>query len=200
VKKLKDRSASSEEPRTQRAGRVRSGVFASRSWAIPTPASRRSSTASRAPQLRRRPALRDPRHDDAQALARRRRAVALSDTVGFIRDCRTASSTPSARRSKRTAQADLLLHVIDAPSPQRDEQLEAVNAVLNEIGAAKVPQIVVWNKIDQRPGLEPEVVRDSCGKILNIKVSAASGAGIDLLRDVLAEAAREAARPLASAA
>jgi GTP-binding protein HflX len=93
-------------------------------------------------------------------------------------------------------QADLLLHVIDAASPQRDEQVEAVNAVLAEIGAGDVPQIVVWNKIDQRPGLEPEVVRDTHGKILNIKVSAASGAGIDLLRSVLAEAAL----PLASAA
>jgi GTP-binding protein HflX len=126
--------------------------------------------------------------------------VALSDTVGFVRDLPHSLVDAFRATLEETAQADLLLHVIDAASPQRDEQLEAVNAVLNEIGAGKVPQIVVWNKIDQRPGLEPEVVRDSCGKILNIKVSAASGAGIDLLREVLAEAAREAARPLASAA
>ena len=72
--------------------------------------------------------------------------------------------------------------------------------VLAEIGAGDVPQVVVWNQIDRIAGMTPEVVRDAYGKILNIKVSAVSGAGIDLLRNVLAEAAREAAGPLASAA
>jgi GTP-binding protein HflX len=90
--------------------------------------------------------------------------------------------------------------VVDCANPQRDVQVEAVNAVLAEIGAGDIPQIVVWNKIDQRPGLEPEVVRDTYGKILNIKVSAATGAGLDPLREVLADAARETSGPLASAA
>jgi len=74
-----------------------------------------------------------------------------------------------------------------------------VNEVLAEIGAADVPQILVLNQVD-RSGLEPEVVRDPYGKILNIKVSAATGAGIEALRDVLAERARDASRPLQSAA
>ncbi len=126
--------------------------------------------------------------------------VALSDTVGFIRELPHSLVDAFRATLEETAEADLLLHVIDSSSPQRDEQVEAVNEVLNEIGAGKVPQIVVWNKIDALPGLEPEVVRDSYGKILNIKVSAATGAGIDLLRDVLAVAAREASGPLASAA
>jgi GTP-binding protein HflX len=59
----------------------------------------------------------------------------------------------------------------------------------------------VYNQIDRVPGLAPEIVRDSYGKILNIKVSAATGAGIEALREALAEAAREAGRgPLATAA
>jgi GTP-binding protein HflX len=97
-------------------------------------------------------------------------------------------------------QADLLLHVVDCASPQRDDQMKAVDVVLREIGAGGVPQVIVWNKIDRVPGMQPEVVRDTCDKILNIKVSAVSGAGIDALRNVLAEAAREAPGPLASAA
>jgi GTPase len=126
--------------------------------------------------------------------------VALSDTVGFIRDLPHSLVDAFRATLEETAQADLLLHVVDSASPQRDEQIEAVNTVLAEIGAAAVPQIVVWNKIDQLPALEPEVVRDTYGKILNIKVSAATGEGIELLRSVLAEAARDAAGPLATAA
>jgi 50S ribosomal subunit-associated GTPase HflX len=60
---------------------------------------------------------------------------------------------------------------------------------------------VVYNQIDRVPGLAPEVVRDSCGKILNIKVSAFTGAGIEALREALGEAARDDSRgSLASAA
>jgi GTP-binding protein HflX len=126
--------------------------------------------------------------------------IAISDTVGFIRELPHSLVDAFRATLEETAQADLLLHVVDCANPQRDEQVEAVNKVLKEIGAGGVPQVIVWNKIDQMPGLEPEVVRDTHGKILNIKVSAGSGAGIDLLRDVLAEAARDASGPLASAA
>jgi GTPase len=128
-------------------------------------------------------------------------SVAISDTVGFIRDLPHTLVESFKATLEETIQADVLLHVVDTASPQREEQIAAVNAVLAEIGAADVPQIVVHNQIDRVPGLAPEVVRDSCGKILNIKVSAATGAGIDALREVLAEAAREAGRgPLATAA
>jgi GTP-binding protein HflX len=126
--------------------------------------------------------------------------LAISDTVGFIRELPHTLVDAFRATLEETAEADVLLHVIDSASAQRDDHLEAVNKVLAEIGAARVPQIVVWNKIDQVPGLAPEVVRDASGKILNIKVSAATGAGIDLLRSVLADAAREAPGPLASAA
>jgi len=126
--------------------------------------------------------------------------VVLSDTVGFIRDLPHGLVDAFRATLEETVQADLLLHVVDAANPQREEQMESVNAVLAEIGAADVPQVVVWNQIDRLPGMHPEVVRDSCGKILNIKVSAATGAGIDGLREVLADAARESNGPVASAA
>jgi len=127
-------------------------------------------------------------------------SIALSDTVGFIRDLPHTLVDAFRATLEETIQADLLLHVVDVSNPQRDEQIEAVNAVLAEIDAAEVRQVVVLNQIDKVPGMQPEVVRESYGKILNIKVSAFTGAGIDLLRDALAEAAREAASGLATAA
>jgi len=127
-------------------------------------------------------------------------SIALSDTVGFIRDLPHTLVDAFRATLEETIQADLLLHVVDVSNPQRDEQIEAVNAVLAEIGAAEVPQMLVLNQIDKVPGMQPEVVRESYGKILNIKVSAHTGAGIDLLRDALAEAARDAASGLATAA
>ena len=126
--------------------------------------------------------------------------IALSDTVGFIRDLPHGLVDAFRATLEETVQADLLLHVVDSASPQRDEQIAAVNTVLAEIGAAGVPQVLVYNQIDRVPGMEPEVMRDPYGKILNIKVSAHTGAGIDLLRDALAEAARDAASGLATAA
>jgi GTP-binding protein HflX len=125
--------------------------------------------------------------------------VAISDTVGFIRELPHSLVDAFRATLEETAQADLLLHVVDSANALREEQAEAVNAVLEEIGAGDVPQIVVMNQID-RSGLEPEVVRDAYGKILNIKVSAATGAGVDLLRGVLADAAREGGGRLAPAA
>jgi GTP-binding protein HflX len=126
--------------------------------------------------------------------------IALSDTVGFIRGLPHTLVDAFRATLEETIQADVLLHVVDVSNPQRDEQVEAVNAVLAEIGAAEVPQILVLNQIDKVPGMQPEVVRESYGKILNIKVSAFTGAGIDLLREALAEAARDAASGLATAA
>jgi GTPase len=127
--------------------------------------------------------------------------IAMSDTVGFIRELPHELVMAFRATLEETIQADLLLHVVDVASPVRDEQIDAVNEVLAEIGAAGVPQIIVLNQIDRVPGMGPEVVRDSHGKILNIKVSAITGAGIEGLREALAEAARDASRgPLATAA
>ena len=128
-------------------------------------------------------------------------AAALSDTVGFVRDLPHGLVAAFRATLEETVQADLLLHVVDASSSCREEQIEAVNAVLAEIGAADIPQIVVWNKIDRIAGAVPEAVCDSCGNILNIKASAVSGAGVEIIRLALSEVARQAgSRALASAA
>jgi len=121
--------------------------------------------------------------------------VVLSDTVGFIRDLPHALVAAFHATLEETASADLLLHVVDSASGDRDAQIEAVNDVLEEIGAAQVPQILVWNKIDAT-GVEPEVERDAYGKITRVRVSARTGAGLDLLRQALAETAREHAEPV----
>ncbi|MDQ3025444.1 MAG: GTPase HflX [Pseudomonadota bacterium] len=117
--------------------------------------------------------------------------ITLSDTVGFIRDLPHTLVDAFRATLEETVQADLLLHVVDVASPQRDQQIAAVNTVLAEIDAADIPQLLVLNQIDRVPGMEPEVTRESSGKILNIKVSAFTGAGIDGLRAVLADAARD---------
>ena len=116
--------------------------------------------------------------------------ITISDTVGFVRDLPHTLVDAFRATLEESVEADLLLHVVDAASPARDDQVEAVNTVLAEIGASDVPQLLVLNQIDRVPGMAPEVVRDSSGNILNIKVSALTGAGIEGLRDALAEIAR----------
>ena len=116
--------------------------------------------------------------------------VVLSDTVGFIRDLPHALVAAFQATLEETAQADLLLHVVDSASEDRDAQIEAVNLVLAEIGAADVPQILVWNKIDLTRAA-PAVERGDCDKIRRIFLSARTGEGLDLLRDALAEVARQ---------
>ncbi len=115
-------------------------------------------------------------------------SIVLSDTVGFIRDLPHSLVAAFHATLEETACADLLLHVVDASSADRDQQIEAVNAVLREIGAADVPQILMWNKIDVTPAA-PGVERDECGRIARVRVSAKTGAGIELVRQALAEVA-----------
>ncbi|MBS3934897.1 MAG: GTPase HflX [Sulfuritalea sp.] len=123
--------------------------------------------------------------------------VVLSDTVGFIRDLPHELVAAFHATLEETVRADLLLHVVDAASPDRDPQMQAVARVLDEIGAATVPQIVVWNKIDLTGGaLGPGVERDECGSIGRVRVSARTGAGLDLLRAALAEMSRRLTAPI----
>ena len=91
---------------------------------------------------------------------------------------------------EETAHADVLLHVVDAASPNRERQMEEVEKVLKEIGAEHVPQFRVMNKIDLT-GAAPHVARDEYGKIAAVWLSARTGAGIELLRGALAERARD---------
>ncbi len=124
--------------------------------------------------------------------------ITLSDTVGFIRDLPHTLVEAFRATLEETVQADLLLHVVDVSGALRDQQIASVNKVLEEIGAADIPQLLVLNQIDRVPGMEPEIIRESSGKILNIKVSAFTGAGIDGLRAVLADAARDSSLPTAA--
>ncbi|MDP1926025.1 MAG: GTPase HflX [Thiobacillus sp.] len=112
--------------------------------------------------------------------------IVLSDTVGFI--TRLPHDLVAAFRAtlEATAEADLLLHVIDSASPGRERQIEAVEKVLGEIGADAVPQLRVYNKLDLT-GIAPGVGRDEYGKLQNVYVSAQTGAGLELLRDALSE-------------
>ncbi|MDP1525201.1 MAG: GTPase HflX [Rhodocyclaceae bacterium] len=121
--------------------------------------------------------------------------VVISDTVGFIRDLPHALVAAFHATLEETIQADLLLHVVDAASPDREQQREAVAGVLVEIGAAAVPQIIVWNKIDLMT-VGPGVERDECDNITRVRVSAKSGSGLDLLRAALAEMSRKLAAPI----
>ena len=112
--------------------------------------------------------------------------VVLSDTVGFI--TRLPHSLVEAFRAtlEATAEADLLLHVIDAASAARERQIEAVDKVLEEIGASQVQQVRVYNKVDLA-GIAPGVGRDEYGKLQSVYVSAKTGAGLELLREALSE-------------
>lgn len=119
--------------------------------------------------------------------------VILSDTVGFIRDLPHSLVEAFQATLEETANADLLLHVVDSASADREQQIAAVNAVLKEIGAADVPQIVIWNKIDVTDA-EPGVDQDEYGKIARVRLSARTGDGLNFLREALvAEAERHAA-------
>ncbi len=114
--------------------------------------------------------------------------VVLSDTVGFIRDLPHSLIEAFKATLEETTHADLLLHVVDVASPQRGEQIAQVNAVLKEIGAADIPQIVVFNKIDALD-LPASVERDVRDNIRRVSLSAQSGAGLTELRGALVEAA-----------
>lgn len=117
-------------------------------------------------------------------------SIVMSDTVGFIRDLPHTLVDAFRATLEETIRADLLLHVVDSASDTRDQQIEEVNKVLQEIGAADIPQILVWNKIDLQAGgngIEAGVDRDEYGKVCRVRLSAKSGLGVDLLRRALVE-------------
>jgi GTP-binding protein HflX len=117
-------------------------------------------------------------------------AVVLSDTVGFIRDLPHALIDAFKATLDEAAQADLLVHVVDASLASREAQMEAVEGVLREIGAAEVPRLLVFNKIDLT-GRAHGVERAACGRIDAVWLSAQSGGGLELLRSAIAQRAQE---------
>jgi len=112
------------------------------------------------------------------------RFMVLSDTVGFIQSLPHTLVEAFQSTLQEAAQADLLLHVIDASDPDRLARQEAVESVLAEIGASEVPRIEVFNKIDTA-GLEPRVERDPHGRISRVWLSAGRGLGLGLLREAI---------------
>ncbi|MDZ4348655.1 MAG: ribosome rescue GTPase HflX [Xanthomonadaceae bacterium] len=111
----------------------------------------------------------------------------LSDTVGFVRDLPHELVAAFRSTLVEARDADLLLHVVDAADPAREERVEQVNAVLAEIGAGDLPQLRVYNKLDRIEGAQPR--RDRCGddRPDTVWVSALTGAGLPLLREALAD-------------
>jgi GTPase len=118
-------------------------------------------------------------------------SIVLSDTVGFIRGLPHQLVEAFKSTLDETAEADLLLHVVDSASPARTDQMAEVDRVLDDIGAGSVPRLVVFNKIDAS-GREPGIERDPCGSIAAVSVSAKTGQGLDLLREAIVEFARRA--------
>ena len=122
------------------------------------------------------------------------RSVSLSDTVGFIRDLPHKLVEAFEATLQEAAEADLLLHVVDAASPVLDEQIAEVQRVLHDIGADSVPQILVYNKLDnleesQRPRVVSDVLElDGGVHVPRVFVSALHGTGLIELRRLLSVA------------
>ncbi len=112
--------------------------------------------------------------------------LVLSDTVGFVRDLPHELVAAFRSTLSEARDADLLLHVVDAADPLRDERIGQVNAVLKHIDAGEIPQLLVFNKIDLIDGAAARRERPADG-VEKVWVSAQTGAGLDLLRSALSE-------------
>ena len=119
-------------------------------------------------------------------------ALALSDTVGFVRDLPHDLVAAFRSTLSEARDADLLLHVVDAADELRDERIGQVDAVLTEIGAGEIPQILIFNKLDRIEGAQPRHdIPASGGSEPSTRVreriwlSAVSGQGLELLRDAV---------------
>lgn len=131
------------------------------------------------------------------------RSVSLSDTVGFIRDLPHGLVDAFAATLQEAADADLLLHVVDASNPAHLEQIISVLGVLREIGADQVPQVLVFNKLDAMdPASAPRALEDLMEldgvSVPRIFVSALTGQGVPELRARLAALVLERAGPQAN--
>ncbi|MDK4537934.1 GTPase HflX [Kingella kingae] len=118
-------------------------------------------------------------------------SIILTDTVGFVQDLPHKLVSAFSATLEETALADVLLHLVDASDPELERKIQDVNNVLAEIKADKIPQILVYNKIDLLPQAEQSAgcLRDLQQQITAVRVSASSGAGLDDLRLALIERA-----------
>src|SRR5688572_3476356 len=123
--------------------------------------------------------------------------VVLADTVGFVRDLPHELVAAFRSTLSEAREADLLIHVIDAADPLRDERIAQVDSVLKDIGAGDLPQLLVFNKIDKLGNggdgsegdepMQPRLDRPAEGR-MRVWLSARDGRGLELLREGLAEA------------
>jgi GTP-binding protein HflX len=113
--------------------------------------------------------------------------VVVADTVGFV--SRLPHELVAAFRStlEETRNASLLLHVVDAAVPNRGRLVADVETVLTEIGSHELPRLEVWNKIDLIPDESPRLERDADGRPVRVWMSAATGAGLELVREAIGE-------------
>ena len=112
--------------------------------------------------------------------------VVAADTVGFIRELPHELVAAFQSTLTEAREATLLLHVVDASDARRDEHIRQVDAVLQEIGADEIPQILVYNKID-RLDFEPRLDRDVEGRATAVWISAQKRLGLELLTGAIAE-------------
>lgn len=117
--------------------------------------------------------------------------VILADTVGFIRHLPHELVAAFRATLEESVEADILLHVIDAASERRDENIEQVLEVLTDIGANEIRTLEVYNKIDMIEGAEPRIDRDDEGLPIRVWTSAVKEQGIDLLLEAMEELAEE---------
>lgn len=113
--------------------------------------------------------------------------VVMADTVGFIRHLPHKLVEAFRATLEQAAQADLLLHVIDAADDERLDHVEQVERVLAEIGAEAIPVLAVYNKIDLLGGMSARIDRDEDGQASAVWLSASSGDGLALLPQAIAE-------------
>ena len=111
--------------------------------------------------------------------------LVLADTVGFIQDLPHELVAAFRSTLQETIEADLLLHVVDASSPNRQEQIHEVNSVLKEIGADKIPQMMVYNKIDRLSAVDAHVDKDDEGNVKAVWLSAIMNDGMNFLLETL---------------
>ena len=113
--------------------------------------------------------------------------VILADTVGFIRHLPHRLVEAFRATLEESVVADLLVHVVDCASDERDDNIEQVYHVLQEIDADDLPQLLVYNKVDLLPDMSPRIDRDEQGRPCKVWVSALTGSGMDLLLQAIAE-------------
>lgn len=117
--------------------------------------------------------------------------IILTDTVGFVRDLPHSLIDAFSATLEETANADILLHIIDISDKNYEEKADKVEQTLHEIGAIDIPKIKIFNKIDQISNTKAEILRNNNGLISAVKISAIEPQSIELLRQALCFVANE---------